>query len=129
MTSALSNSKQFSSDHTVIFSDINSVYGCYEDTMSLSCSSNRTIFITSAHYGQFLETCSHSGIECCPPNPMDDCSESVESGSPQDWIALKALCDNQTSCEFINQGGYVGSCPDTSRVDYMTVNYQCLPGE
>ena len=108
--------------------DIYSAYGCFQDTISLSCPNSRTIFITSAQYGQFAEICTHDWIPCCPPNLIADCTESVEEGSPQDWIALKALCDNQTSCEFVNQGGYVASCAEPNVVDYMTVNYQCLPG-
>ena len=108
--------------------DIYSAYGCFQDTISLSCPNNRTIFVTSAQYGQFYEICTHDWIPCCPPNLIADCTESVEEGSPQDWFALKALCDNQASCEFVNQGGYVASCAEPNVVDYMTVNYQCLPG-
>ena len=96
--------------------------------MSLSCPNNRTIFVTSALYGQFTHSCSHDGISCCPPIPTHDCSEDIESNSAADWLVLKALCDNQTSCEFVNQGGYVASCAEPNVVDYMTVNYQCLPG-
>ena len=111
------------------FADVNSAYGCFEDIITLSCAENRTIFVTNAYYGQFLQTCSHEGIACCSPNPVNDCVEDLETNSPADWLVLKTWCDNQTSCEFVNRGGYMGSCADTSRVDYLTVNYQCLPGQ
>ena len=109
--------------------DIYSAYGCFQDTISLSCPDARTIFVTNAIYGQFLQSCSHEGIACCPPNLVVDCEEDLETNNQQDWQAIKDVCDNQTSCDFVNGGGYVPSCADPNVVDYMTVNYQCLPGE
>ena len=96
--------------------------------MTLACPSNKTIFISSAYYGQFSYVCGQSDVTCCPPHTGDDCTESLEENSLSDFLELKVLCDNQTTCEFMNEGGYVASCDSSSPVDYMTIYYQCLPG-
>ena len=96
--------------------------------VSLSCPDNRTIFVTHADYGQFSYTCTQPDVTCCPPHTANDCTESVEESALQDFVALKLLCDNQTSCQFLNQGGVLLSCSDPNEVDYVRVYYQCLPG-
>ena len=112
-----------------MFADIYSAYSCLGNTMVLNCTNETSIFVKSAIYGQFQQICNQDGIACCPSNPAADCTEDLETNSPQDWAALKLICDNQSSCEFINQGGYVASCAQPTVVDYMTVLYQCLPGQ
>ena len=52
----------------------------------------------------------------------------MEDARPQDLLALKLMCDNKTSCEFVNQGGALLGCPEPSEFDYVTVYYRCLPG-
>ena len=110
------------------FLDIKSAYACYEDTVTLSCADNSTILVASAYYGQFAGQCSFDGITCCPPHPGQDCTGSMEEDNPQDWLALKALCDDQATCDVTNLGGYISSCATSNVVDYVTVYYQCLPG-
>ena len=109
-------------------SDIYSAYGCYLETVTLSCPDNRTIFVTDADYGQFSYTCTQPDVTCCPPQTRDDCTQSVEESAPQDWAALKLLCDNQTSCDVFHQGGVLLDCPAPNEANYVRIYYQCLPG-
>ena len=109
-------------------SDIYSAYGCYLETVTLSCPDNRTIFVTDADYGQFSYTCTQTDVTCCPPQTRDDCTLPVEDSAPVDWAGIKLLCDNQTSCEIPHQGAVLVGCPAPAEADYMRVYYQCLPG-
>ena len=97
--------------------------------VSLSCPDNRTILVTHADYGQFSYTCTQPDVTCCPPHTADDCTESMEDARPQDLVTLKLLCDNETSCDFVNQGGALLGCPEPNIIDYVTVYYRCLPGK
>ena len=104
-------------------------FQCAATEIGLSCPDNKTIFVTQAHYGQFGYTCTQEDLACCPPNPITDCVESMEDEQPIDWATLKALCDDRTSCSFDVQFATLTSCADPYISEYMTVTYQCLPGE
>ena len=105
--------------------------GCLSDHVTLSCPAGRTINATSAVYGQYIyphgSACPN---DCCPPNPVYDCTELVYDNSPQDWLAIKLLCDGQESCEFNYVGtGFSDSCDVGNFADYIQVFYNCLPRE
>ena len=99
-------------------------FACTLDIVIVSCASNRTILITSGVYSRYLKTYD----ECYSPNPIDDCSESVEEARPSDWLAIKALCDGQESCQFENAGAFLDKCSDDVS-DYMQLFYDCLPDD
>ena len=104
---------------------------CVTDLVQLSCPNGRTINATSAIYGQYIYphgfACPN---DCCPPNPVYDCTELVHDNSPQDWLAIKLLCDGQESCEFQYSGAVFGfSCDVGVIVDYLQIFYSCLPRE
>ena len=99
--------------------------------MQLSCPAGRTINATSAVYGQYIYphgfACPN---DCCPPNPVYDCTELVYDNTPSDWLAIKLLCDGQESCEFNYVGtGFRDSCDVGNFADYTQVFYNCLPRE
>ena len=100
-------------------------FACTFDLTTLSCPSGRTILATSAVYGRYDKTCDD---DCCAPNPKDDCTELVEENSPSDWLAIQALCDGQTSCEFENPGTVLDDCSDQPS-DYLQLFYDCLPDD
>ena len=104
-----------------------SALACYTGLVSLSCPAGRTINATSAVYGQYIYphsfTCPNT---CCPPNPQHDCTESVYDNSPQDWLAIKLLCDGQESCEFEYLGSAISSCQEGYIADYIHVFFNCL---
>ena len=95
------------------------------DVISLTCPANRTIFVVSAVYGQYLYACADA---CCAPHPIDDCQQDVEETRESDWIALKVTCDNQTSCDYQYLGAGINDCEVDYVADYMRVFYTCLPG-
>ena len=111
-----------------VCSDIYSTYGCYMQNVSLFCPENRAILVTHADYGQFSYTCTQSDVMCCPPHTANDCTESMEESVPQDYAALKLLCDDKTSCQFVNQGGAMIGCPAPNDVDYVRVYFRCMSG-
>ena len=98
-------------------------FSCTADTVTLSCANNRTILTTSANYGQYANNCS----ACCAPNPGYDCTELVEENRPSDWLAIQALCDGQTSCQFQNLGSIIDSCQAGYQSDYIQLFFDCLP--
>ena len=97
--------------------------GCLSDTLMLSCSGGREIFVVNAVYGKYAKPCS----TCCPPHFADDCWERAETTRPSDWLAIKLSCDNQTACEYLYQGAIVSSCQTDYLADYMEITYDCLP--
>ena len=106
-----------------------SSHGCVSGLVQLSCPDGRTINATSAVYGQYIYphgfACPN---DCCPPNPAHDCTELVYDNSPQDWLAIKLLCDGQTDCQFSYIGaGFRASCDVANTPDYIQVFYNCLP--
>ena len=105
---------------------------CVTDLVQMSCPDGRTINATSAVYGQYIYphsfTCTNS--DCCPPNPVYDCTELVYDNTPGDWVTIKLLCDGQESCEFENLGTtFRDSCDVGNFADYIQVFYNCLPRE
>ena len=98
-------------------------FACTSDIVTLSCPSNRTIFVTSAYYGQYNIPCG----DCCPPNPGLDCTVDMEENRPSNWFTIKALCDNQTSCQVDNFGSAIDECQEGYNSDYAQVFYDCLP--
>ena len=55
--------------------------------------------------------------------------ELVSQNNEADWLALKAACDNQTSCDYMFPGAtFIGDCASAGEVDYMNIYYSCLPG-
>ena len=52
----------------------------------------------------------------------------VSDNQPQDWLALKVLCDNETQCEYQYMGSVIESCEPEYIADYMSIYYTCLPG-
>ena len=101
-------------------------FACVTDYITISCPANRTILINEALYGQYTSTCPEN--TCCSPHPINDCLETVEDNSPQDWLVMKEICDNATQCGFQVPGGLVLTCVDPYDIHYMTVYYSCLPG-
>ena len=99
-------------------------FACTSDVVALSCPNSRTIFVTSAFYGQYYHQCDD---ECCPPNPRYDCSVNIEDDTPGDWLIIEALCDGQTSCEIENLGSVISECQAGYTSDYAQVFYDCLP--
>ena len=98
-------------------------FACASDVVTLSCPNNRTIFVTSAYYGMHHIACD----DCCPPNPQHDCTVLIADHRPSDWLAIKTLCDNQTSCEFENFGSIIDDCEEGYTSDYGQLFYDCLP--
>ena len=96
---------------------------CTLNVATMSCPNNRTILATSAVYG-WNEACG----DCCAPNPVSDCTELVEDNSPADWLAIQALCDGQTSCQFETPGTVLGDCSGQTS-DYMQLFFDCLPDD
>ena len=99
-------------------------FACTLGSMAISCPSNRTILVTSGVYGVF-DSPNSECTDCCAPNPQYDCTELVEEARPSDWLAIQALCDGQTSCEFENPGTVLDDCSDEAS-DYMQLYYDCL---
>ena len=110
----------------VLLPDQYTSFGCISDTIPLSCSDAKKIFVNYAVYGKLYYDCATG---CCPPVPGYDCVESVEESRPQDWLALKAMCDNKTSCQWEYQGSVIDSCEQGYVADYMSILYTCLPGK
>ena len=109
------------------FSDAKSGFGCVGDQLYLSCPNNKTIFVTSAEYGEYSQPCGEG--QCCLPNPFD-CVEQVSQNNNANWIDLKLTCDNETECSYLFQGStFVQKCTVAEPVSYMNVFYQCLPGD
>ena len=98
-------------------------FACTLNVTTMSCPTNRTILTTSAIYG-WNGACA----DCCAPNPHDDCTELVEENSPDDWLAIQALCDAKTSCQFNTPGNALGGCSGQTS-DYMQLFYDCLPDD
>ena len=103
-------------------------FACTNDMVTLACPDSRTILVVSAYYGQYSNSVSEC-TGCCAPNPQYDCTELVEENQPSDWLAIQALCDNQTSCEFENLGSTINECEEGYASDYMQLFYDCLPDD
>ena len=103
-------------------------FACTNDMVTLSCPSGRTILAVSANYGQYSSEVTEC-TDCCAPNPEYDCTELVEENRPSDWLAIQALCNNQTSCEFENAGTVIDECEEGYASDYMQLFYDCLPDD
>ena len=58
-----------------------------------------------------------------------DCTESLETNTPQDWTALNLLCNGESECMFQNEGGTVQSCEQPYQSNYLIVFYECFPGK
>ena len=101
-----------------------SALACTTEKLNITCPDNTHIFTTSGVYAQFAHPC-ESGATCCPPNPIFDCTENIEENAPQDWMAVKTLCDNKTSCVFENPGSAIHEC-NLDLSEYMLIYYDCL---
>ena len=103
-------------------------FGCINDLISLSCPDNRSISVTGAYFGDY-HYASNCGSECCPPHPIDDCTEYVPVSQPSEWVALKYTCDNQTDCEYQYRGTtFAFNCTIGNGAPYMEIFYNCVPG-
>ena len=102
-------------------------FACTSDIITVSCpTTSRTIFVTSAYYGKYHDlgsTC----VGCCPPVPSLDCTVDIEAHRPSDWLAIKALCDNQTSCQLENFGFVIDECEVGYTSDYVQIFFDCYP--
>ena len=103
-------------------------FQCSASQVNLTCPDNQLIFITDAHYGQFGYTSTQDDLTCKPPNPQYDCVEGMEENAPADWLLLKTLCDERSSCSFVTPIGVMTSCGESASSDYAVVFFQCLPG-
>ena len=115
----------YNKDTKLIFIGVYIAFACNQDFISLSCTNNRTINVTSAYYAQYTQACSDA---CCPPHP-EDCKESMEENAEGDWYILTSLCNDQTSCQFENPGRDVPSCVEPYQSNYALVYFSCLPGK
>ena len=108
-----------------IFSDIHRAYGCNLDVITLQCSGEATVNVTSAVFGLYSRPCQ---VACCAPHPVDDCTEPMQNYQPLEWQLLKATCDNETTCDWENRGGLAQSCPSPYSADFLVITYTCSPG-
>ena len=100
-------------------------HGCGGENIQLSCPDNRTIFVTHANYGEYGPTYTQP---YCAPHPYN-CYESVSVTDEDQWLYIKYLCDNQTTCSYPFEGSYFDTdCTPGSPVDYISIYYDCLPG-
>ena len=99
-------------------------FACDMDIVTLFCTDNKTIDISSAYYGVYAEECPN---ECCAATPAD-CTESLETTAPLDWENLLETCQNQTFCQFEHPGRSLGSCEPNVYSDYVVIGYTCFPG-
>ena len=51
----------------------------------------------------------------------------MEEHRPSNWFTIKALCDNQTSCQVDNFGSVISECQEGYLSDYAQIFYDCLP--
>ena len=100
-------------------------FACTSAMVTMSCPNERTILTTSAVYGRYADSCGG----CCAPNPSDDCTEHVEEARPSDWLAIQALCDEQTSCQFENLGIALMTSCTGGPSEYIQLFYNCLPDD
>ena len=100
-------------------------FACTNDIVTLSCPGGRTILTVSANYGQYSDEVTEC-TDCCAPNPESDCIELVEENRPSDWLAIQALCDNKTFCQFENLGSVVNECEVGYVSDYIQLFYTGL---
>ena len=104
-------------------------FQCAPNYITLQCPFQSSIFVTSAYYGQYRHECTQEDqLQCCPPNLVKDCMESMEDNEPVDWAALKVSCDNQSTCSFETRFATMSSCTEPYRANWTLVYYQCLPG-
>ena len=98
-------------------------FACLADVITISCPTDRTIFITSADYAEF------PGCPgCCgTPHPTYHCTVPVQDARPSDWLAMKLRCDNQNTCQFQVLGSLIDECQAGYVSDYLQVYYDCLP--
>ena len=82
--------------------------------------------ITTAIYGQYYDVCN---IDCCAPNPLLDCDMLVSDSSPDDWLNLLEICQNETECSFQYTGAVIDDCEMGYTADYMHIYNNCLPGK
>ena len=80
---------------TLTRTDAYSNYGCLGDTITLSCDDEKTIFVSSADYGQYALACDDDA--CCSPQ-AEDCTELVEDNRPADWALLKVRIHDCRCC-------------------------------
>ena len=104
-------------------------FQCSTYDLTLSCAQNQAIFVISAAYGLYGYNSTQDDITCKPPQYRLDCTESMESNFPTDWLVLKERCDGQTTCTFTAQYGVMSTCGEGLSADYTDVEYQCLPGK
>ena len=100
-------------------------FACSFTSQTLSCPNSRTIFVTSAYYGQYFHPCD----DCCPANPQYDCTVDMEEDRLADWLEIKELCDNQISCQLDNSGSVIDECQAGYTSDYAQIFYDCLPAD
>ena len=101
---------------------------CRKERMTLSCPHQRRISITSAVFGMYRYSHRNCWRCSCPPNPVMDCTETMEESSPGKWLSYKEQCDNQTRCQVDNAGSLVRIC-DNTYTEYTQVFYECLPDD
>ena len=51
----------------------------------------------------------------------------MEEYRPSNWLTIKVLCDNQTSCQLENFGSIIDECQEGYTSDYAQIFYDCLP--
>ena len=99
-------------------------FACDLDIVTLFCADNKTINISSAHFGVYANECTTS---CCAAS-SGDCTESLETTAPIYWESLLETCQNQTFCQFEHPGRSLASCEPNVSSDYIVVTYTCSPG-
>ena len=104
-------------------------YACGKNRMTLSCSRDKWIVVTRAVYGQYDNPSTNCSDCRCPPNPAMDCTELMEESYPQDWLAMKTLCDNSKRVEFYPSRHIIDESEDEYIPDYVQVFYECLPDD
>ena len=107
-----------------MITDQYTVFGCLNDVLTLSCPNERLINVTNAIYGKYSYDCIDG---CCPPHPTADCFEPVKDNQPSDWLNLKLICDNETSCSYEYLGSIINECEEGYIADYMHVFFTCSP--
>ena len=108
-----------------IFPDYQASYACTFNYATLYCPNERSISLSSAHYGVYSSTCDDS---CCTASDAD-CTESMQDTFPIDWQALVEECEGKSHCSVQNLGRAMSSCGGEPVLsDYVFVTYNCSGG-
>ena len=87
----------------------------------MQCDAGFTITVLRAEYGRYADDCS-SG--CCEPTDAD-CTEIMAETNAAEWQSIKALCDGQTTCDYLYTGNVLKSCALNYTADYVQFFYHC----